>query len=297
MANGQFETTRPAGPIYLTTREVADLLRVKERKVYDLAAAGEIPHRRITGKLLFPSTEIVQWIEGTANSALTERPAVLTGSHDPLLDWAVRESGCGLATLLDGSLNGLDCYEDGRAALCGMHIPDGGDWNVGIVAGRGLRDCVLVTWADRARGLLLAPGVQGSVGSFADLKDKRIVMRQPGAGASTLFELMLTKAGLAPGDFTAAAGFARTESDAAAAVAAGDADAAMGIEAMARQFHLDFLPLVTERFDLLIDRRAYFTEHVQALLTFTRGQTFLDKAHVMGGYDLSELGEVRWLSP
>ncbi|NIP83903.1 MAG: helix-turn-helix domain-containing protein, partial [Gemmatimonadetes bacterium] len=38
-------------PQYLTTREVAELLRVKERKVYDLAAAGEIPHRRITGKL------------------------------------------------------------------------------------------------------------------------------------------------------------------------------------------------------------------------------------------------------
>mgnify|MGYP003652046767 FL=1 len=46
-------------PSYLTTKEVAELLRVKERKVYDLAGAGEIPHRRITGKLLFPRAELM----------------------------------------------------------------------------------------------------------------------------------------------------------------------------------------------------------------------------------------------
>ena len=34
------ETAQPA---FLTTREVADLLRVKERKVYELAASGDIP--------------------------------------------------------------------------------------------------------------------------------------------------------------------------------------------------------------------------------------------------------------
>ena len=39
---------------YLTTKELAELLRLKERKVYDLAAAGEVPCTRATGKLLFP---------------------------------------------------------------------------------------------------------------------------------------------------------------------------------------------------------------------------------------------------
>jgi excisionase family DNA binding protein len=71
---------------------VADLLRVKERKVYDLAAADEIPHRRITGKLLFPVAELMAWIDGGSHADPADRPAVLTGSHDPLLDWAVRGS-------------------------------------------------------------------------------------------------------------------------------------------------------------------------------------------------------------
>ena len=298
MAHGTIEDTRRRRPLYLTTKEVAELLRVKERKVYDLAAAGEIPHRRITGKLLFPSAEILAWIEGGGEAAPAERPAVLAGSHDPLLDWAVRESGSGLATLLNGSLDGLDCFVDGRAALAGLHVPEEeGGWNVGTVAARGVRGSVLIAWAVRARGLILSEPVRGEVRCFSDLAGKRVVMRQPGAGAAALFKDLLSREGLTETDLIPSTELARTESDAAAAVAAGDADAALGIEAMARRFHLPFLPLVEERFDLLIDRRACFTDPVQTLLAFARGDALRHKAAAMGGYDLSETGTVRWLSP
>ncbi len=281
-------------PPYLTTKEVADLLRVKERKVYDLAAAGEIPHRRITGKLLFPRAEIYAWIEGESQA---ERPPVLTGSHDPLLDWAVRESGAGLATLWNGSRDGLAVFCQGEAALTGLHIPDDEGWNLSAVAAGGFKGAVLIAWAVRTRGLILAPSAAGAVASFAGLRGRRVVLRQPGAGAAALFDRLAAEAGLAPGDMLAAPGFARTESDAAAAVAAGEADAALGIEAMARRYNLAFLPLVEERFDLLVDRRAYFTEPVQTLLTFASGAVFRAKAAAMGGYNASALGAVRWLSP
>ena len=39
---------------YMTTKELADFLRIKQRKVYDLAATGRIPCSRAMGKLLFP---------------------------------------------------------------------------------------------------------------------------------------------------------------------------------------------------------------------------------------------------
>ncbi|HMB14063.1 MAG TPA: helix-turn-helix domain-containing protein, partial [Roseovarius sp.] len=93
-------------PAYLTTKEVADLLRVRERKVYDMVARGEIPHRKITGKLLFPQGELNAWIEGEGALHPATRPDLVTGSHDPLLDWALRESGAGLATLWNGSCDG-----------------------------------------------------------------------------------------------------------------------------------------------------------------------------------------------
>ena len=46
------------------------------------------------------------------------------GSQDPLLEWAVRESRCGLALLMDGSENGLKRLADGQAVAAGAHLID-----------------------------------------------------------------------------------------------------------------------------------------------------------------------------
>ena len=46
----------------MTTREVAAYLHVRERKVYDLIRAGEIPCTRVSGKWLFPRTLIDRWL-------------------------------------------------------------------------------------------------------------------------------------------------------------------------------------------------------------------------------------------
>lgn len=285
-------------PLYLTTREVAAMLRVKERKIYDLAAAGEIPHRRITGKLLFPRAELMDWAGLGAEGALSERPMVLAGSHDPLLEWAVRESGSGLATILNGSADGLRRFVDRGAALAGIHFhEEGGEWNVGTVEDWRLVGCVMLGWAARARGLILSERVRDRVKGVADLRGMRIAMRPPGAAAAALFEELLREAGLKETDIVRLATPAWTESDAAAAVAAGEADAALGIEAMARQFDLPFRLLVLERFDLVVDRRAYFTDPVRTLLDFAGSEAMKAKAKAMGGYVVSDTGRVRWLSP
>ncbi|MEP2703843.1 MAG: helix-turn-helix transcriptional regulator [Roseibium sp.] len=284
-------------PQYLTTKEVADLLRVKERKVYDLAAADEIPHRRITGKLLFPAIEIRAWIEGSGSLVAPERPAVVTGSHDPLLDWAIRDSGCGLATLFNGSQDGLACFSDNRAALSGLHIPEDDGWNTKSVQSLELTNTVLIGWAKRKRGLLVADAAKGQIRSVEDLKGRRVALRQPGAGAAALFARLLAASGLSESDLKPTNGFAHTESEAAATVASGDADAALGVEAMALQYKLGFVPLQEEHFDLLIDRKCYFTEPVQRLLSFAQTSEFIRKAASMGGYDLTDFGTVRWVSP
>jgi len=284
-------------PSYLTTKEVADLLRVRERKVYDMVAAGEIPHRKVTGKLLFPQSEITAWIEGEGGLDTAVRPGVVTGSHDPLLDWALRESGSALATLWNGSTGGLDAWCRGDAAVAGLHIPGDADWNIPALEARGLHDAVLIGWATRVRGLILAPQVADVVRDFADLRGRRVILRQEGAGTTALFQRLMSEAGLTPADLETPGTPAHTESDAAAAVAAGEAEATLGIEAMARQFRLVFRPLLRERFDLLIDRRAYFTEPVQALVGFMHSEVIAAKATALGGYDTTGMGTVRWLSP
>ena len=288
----------PTAPAFLTTKEVADLLRVRERKVYEMAAEGEIPCRRVTGKLLFPRAELDAWLAGGVVAPAEAPPEIVAGSHDPLLDWAIRESGSGLATFFDGSLDGLERVAARRAAAAGMHVfePEDKGWNRRHVQARAASaPVVLVEWAIRQRGLIVAPGLAKPIESVADLSGRRVVRRQPSAGARLLLDHLLEEAGVEDVDFLPE--LARTETDAAAAVAAGKADAAPGLEAVARQFGLPFVPTARERFDLLVDRRAWFEPPLQALLRFARSDAFAAKARELGGYDISDLGTVRWNAP
>lgn len=295
---------------YLTTREVAELLRVKERKVYELASSGELPCHRLTGKLLFSRADIEAVLAGGAArvsqkvaipAAAPDRPNIMVGSHDPLLDWALRESGSGLAAFFDGSLDGLKRFAGGAAIACGMHIyePNEKRWNIGHVsADQTDRPVVLIEWAKRRQGLISAAGAETpEFSSFTDLKGRRVALRQPTAGGRVLFDHLLAEAGLGIGDLEAVPVPARTETDIAATVASGAAEAALGLEAMARQFRLGFQPLILERFDLLIDRRAYFEPSLQTLLEFCRTPAFASHAHDLGGYDVSDFGTVHWNGP
>jgi excisionase family DNA binding protein len=288
----------PAKPAFLTTREVADLLRVKERKIYDLAAAGEIPCRRLTGKLLFPRAEIEAWLSGAAPWAVANAVA---GSHDPLLDWAVKESDCGLAILACGSRNGLAHLVDGRAVMAGMHLRDeeAGDYNIPAVKHSGLHGVVVVTWAHRRQGLVTAPGNPLSINGIGDLKTSKakVIERQDGAGSFHLLRQMLAAEGMAAETLNRVKTIAKDETDLAVAVRDGKADAGLAIEAVARQFRLGFVPLVEERYDLVLRRRDYFEAPVQSLLALARTPAFKQRAYELGGYDISDNGTVVFNGP
>src|SRR5450432_1918483 len=148
----------------MDTREVAAYLRLKERRVYDLVRSNALPHIRATGKLLFPKAQIDAWLaskSGTPPEAAPSSPPIVAGSHDPLLEWAVRDSRCGLAILACGSSAGLDRLVRGQATIAAMHWVDAatGEYNVPLVRERmGAADFVVIEWAKRAQGLLLAAG-------------------------------------------------------------------------------------------------------------------------------------------
>lgn len=291
-------TDAPAkSPEFLTVKELAELLRIKERKVYDLAASGEVPCSRATGKLLFPASEIRAWIDGnrTGPSGRPPRPSVILGSHDPLLDWALRESRSGLATIFDSSLDGLTRFAVGEGAAAGLHIREGGNgWNAAAArSAAGEQDVVLVRWATRARGLVVRSGDETSIRSLADLAGRRVAPRQKEAGAELLFRQLLAEVGVDD----AAIGFAppcRSEQDAVLSVAQGDADAAFGLAALAQPYGLAFVPVIDEEFDILADRRSWFEPPLQALFAFARTDAFRDRAQRMSGYDITALGTVKW---
>jgi len=291
---------------FMTTRELAALLRVKERKVYDLVAEEALPVRRVTGKLLFPRVEIEKWLAG-ASAAPTpavaplesDRPLILAGGHDPLLEWALRESRSGVAAFLDGALDGLERAAESRSVAAGLHIPEnrGEDWNVAAVRGKfAAEPVVLIEWAKRTRGLIYREG-ERKLTNLADIGDLRFQSRQPEAGSELVLSILLERAGIARKDLRLVETVERSETDVAMAVAAGRADAGLAVEAAARQYRLGFAPLIVERFDLLVWRKAYFDPPFQRLMRFCLGPTFAERAHALGGYDVSGFGTVHYNGP
>lgn len=289
---------------FLTTRELATLLRVKERKVYDLVAAGTLPFRKVTGKLLFPRKDIESWLGADTRENEPEeptaaqdapRPLVFAGGHDPLLEWALRESRSGIAAFFDGALDGLDRAAAGDCIGAGLHIPDGDSWNVSVVEERfGQEPWVLLEWARRRRGLMSRPDLPRPPSCLKEIRGLRFQGRQPEAASELVLDRLLAAEKMSRRDLKPVATVERSETDLAMAVANGRADVGLGIETAARQFNLDFVPMVEERFDLLVWRKAYFDPPFQKFIAFCHSPALANRAAALGGYDISGLGTVHF---
>lgn len=284
----------------MDTREVAAYLRLKERRIYDLVRQRAIPHVRATGKLLFPRAQIDAWLAGKGEAPAAPsrtRPPIIAGSHDPLLEWAVRESRCGLAILATGSRAGVETLARGEATAAAAHWrdEDSGEFNVPLVRQMlSGSDVVVLEWARRTQGLLVREGNPHRIRTVADLARKRVrvAKRQAEAGSHRLLLHLLANAGMRAEALDWSSRVAHAETELAAIVREGDAEVGLGIEAAAHANGLAFVPLATERFDLVACRRDAFEPPLQTLLAWTRRPEFAARAASLGGYDVTNTGRV-----
>jgi excisionase family DNA binding protein len=293
-------------PDLLTTDEAAVYLRLSERKLYELVANGAVPCTKVTGKWLFPRAALDRWlVAGLVLPALAQAvaPPIVGGSHDPLLEWALRESGSGLASLPEGSEAGLRRLARGEITAAAIHVHrlDGDDEaaNLDAVAvAPGLHDVVVIACARREQGLVLAPGNPLQLRDIADVAARRarLALRPQGAGAQLLLLALLARAGLAFDALELVKPACPTGADIAQAVRSSRADCGVATRAVAQAAGLDFVPLTWERFDLALHQRDYFRPGLQALFKFVRTAAFRDRAAELAGYDVSEAGDVRALN-
>lgn len=289
-------------PDMMSTTEVADYLRVSERTIYDLLKEKKIPSSRVTGKWLFPKKLIDRWVaQNTEYTPAKTRDAapIVAGSHDPLLEWALRESHSGLAMMTGGSLDGIRRVADGEVIAAGTHLIDSptGDFNVPYLRTHYARShLVAIQWAKRKQGFIVRPSDAQRVSSVAALKNAKlaVVLRQPDAGAYHLLIHVLERDNLALADLMTSDTPALTDSDLALRIRDGDGDVGLGCESAAHAAGLSFVPLIEERFDLLLRRRDYFEPPLQALFAFARTAAFAKRAESMRGYDLSLHGQVMY---
>ena len=294
-------------PELLTTDEAADYLRLSERKLYELVADRAVPCSKVTGRWLFSRTALDRWVSAglitPAGLAQVSAPPIVGGSHDPLLEWALRESHCGLASLPEGSEEGLRRLTRGEVMVAAIHLHrlDGDDETANLAAvadAPGLHDAVVLGFARREQGILVAPGNPLGLSDMASIATSRARMAQrpTGAGAQLLLLALLTRSGIALEDLKLAKPAFPTGPDIAQAICAGRIDCGIATRSVARTAGLDFLPLTWERFDLVMRQRDYFTKGPQALFGFMRTSVLRDRAAELGGYDVGDAGVVRLLN-
>jgi excisionase family DNA binding protein len=290
-----------------TTAEAARYLRLKERKIYEMVAEGAVPCTKVTGRWLFPKAELDHWLASSiARPAGTTGPQpapIVAGSHDPLLEWAMRESDCGLATLAVGSEAGFKRFIAGEAIAAAMHLhalenPEA-DANVAALARRSdMQDAVLISFCRREQGFLLAPGNPLKIRGIEQVvaKNARVAMRPQGAGAQLLLLSLLHREKVALETLAAISPVCPTGPDIAQAIRAGRADTGIATRSVANAAGLDFVPIVWEPFDLLMRQRDYFRPAMQTLVRFLRSDELMARAQELGGFDLASAGVVRFVN-
>ena len=290
---------------FLTTSEAADYVRLGERKLYELVTSGEIPCSKVTGKWLFPRQELDLWVlaglSRPAGMIAADPPPIVGGSQDDLLEWTLRESGSGLASLTEGTARGVERLQRGEVIAAAVHFHSGNvaaeDGNIAALrAMPGLHDAVLVGMVRREQGLLVPLENPKQVHSLADVlaAGAQMAVRQPGAGAQMLLDVLLARAGATLKDLRRLEPPCLTGPDLATAIRAGKADCGIATRAAAKSAGLDFVPLLWENFDLLMRQRSYFRPQVQALIGFLGDRRLKQRAAELTGYDAAPAGHIRF---
>jgi molybdate-binding protein/DNA-binding XRE family transcriptional regulator len=240
-------------------------------------------------------------VELLADPQALDRTAVVVGC-DPSLaligaHLSRRYPSFRLLWLQSGSLAALRALARGEAHAAGSHLRDAatGEDNLPFVrrelAGRTV---LVVTLSQWQQGLMVARGNPKGVREAADLlrPDVAVANREPGSGGRALLDRVVAEAGGAPERLRGYDQELPSHLAVAQAVASGGADAGPGIEAAARAYGLDFLPLQDERYDLVIPVEHLEAPPIQALLDVVTSPICRAEVESLGGYDSSRSGTV-----
>jgi molybdate transport repressor ModE-like protein len=240
-------------------------------------------------------------------SAGVSRPLRVHASHGfaiEVLQRLMSETGDALDWRYTDSSQALAALSRGEADVASLHLPidtplDTPDALGTQVLARCARwlnpDWQFVHMVVRRQGLMLRPGNPLHIDGVADLlrPDVRFVSRAPGSGTRLLLETLVARQGLDPSALGSPTGGEHTHSAVAAHVASGMADVGFGVETSARQFGLEFIPVQTERYGLLVPPSVMGAPTMQTMLAQLRSPAFRQAIEALQGYRLDDCGEVR----
>jgi molybdate-binding protein len=219
-------------------------------------------------------------------------PFRLAGSDDPALALVLAAVGEEIRVVgASGSFRGLTALWRNDADGAALHLRHAdGSYNApfarALLVGR---DPILVHLWQREQGLIVAPGNPLGLADAAALRRVRVAQRPRGTGTRTLMDHLVLAAGGRPEDV--AGPEVELHLDVAIAVATGEADAGLGLRSAARTLELEFVPLVSEPFEIATTRDQ--VGGLEPLLRTLREPDVRRRLEALGGYDLARAGELR----
>jgi putative molybdopterin biosynthesis protein len=232
-------------------------------------------------------------------------PIILMGSHDLALDLlaeSVHQAAANihLLPIPVGSLDGLIALRNGFTPLTGCHLLDvtSGEYNDPFV--RHLfpdQDIVLVTLANREQGMILAQDNPLEIQSLMDLlrPELTFINRNRGSGTRLWLDNELRRKGISPQLIKGYSQEVVSHSSLAHAIQQGFADVGIGLRAAAIKENLDFIPLFTERYDLVIPQDRLENTELASIIDILKSQTFHRKVATLAGYEDLHTGETHIL--
>ena len=301
----------------LSTQEVAQILHVSKSTIYDLIRKGEIHSYKIGRKVRFTQDDVDAYIArsrhehstrpvkniDTHSTLLTpdqeEMPELIIYGQDVVLDILanyLQQEGVNTARTYLNSFEGLlSLYQDTiQVAAC--HLFDGFDYNTSFV--RSLMPgvpAVLINISYRTQGFYVQKGNPKNIKGWSSLlrQDITVLNRRVGSSARILMDTQLKRLGVPASKVKGYDKIMKSHLTVAAAIAAGEADLAIGTERISRQIdNLDFIPLLEERYDLVIKKELLDTPQVRKLLSILQNPGFRKEIAHFSGNDYRDLGKI-----
>ncbi len=257
---------------------------------------------RLSPHLESAVSEVEQQLGGMLDEA---HPAIcLYASHDlalaELRDLLRTRPGPKLDVRFVGSLDSVVALCKARCEMAGFHIPEGGfGTEIAAAYQPWLKPRLqrLVHFVKRRQGLMVVGDNPKSIRSLADIvrTKARFINRQRGSGTRLALERMLRDQGIERGDITGFYSEEFTHLAVAAAVASGMADVGFGIEAAAKKLRLEFIPMFTEDYYLLLKKDALEQKNIAELIDVLKSATFRTLVGGIPGYDASGAGAVKMI--
>jgi putative molybdopterin biosynthesis protein len=206
-----------------------------------------------------------------------------------------RISGVEIISAAASSKLALTWLQEGKVHIAGSHLEDlkTGEFNLPYIRKEFPgEDFSVVTFARWEEGLVLGAGNPKRIRKIGDLgrKNVRFVNREPGSGSRALLDKLLEQAGMEAQKIQGYGRIAYGHLAAAYCVVSGEADVCLATRSAARTFGLDFIPLHSERYDLVMRRRTADLPAIKAFLDVLQRATLRRKLEVLAGYDTSETG-------